>query len=115
LGAGALGKPADLLIAAESDSRLAQARLCALDVIDDADGDSVGNSTLAARLRAALPEARTSGWTTSRWPTPPSMGTGERTLPESQLHRGRPRGCTKVGRIKPGESDVLGQRHARPT
>lgn len=53
---GALGDPATLLIAEGSDANLAQARLCALDVIYDADGDSVKTSTLAARLRAALPD-----------------------------------------------------------
>lgn len=53
---GTLGNPADLLIAVGSDVRLAQARLCALDVIYDADGDSVSTSTLAARLHAAIPE-----------------------------------------------------------
>jgi hypothetical protein len=53
---GALGDPGTLLIAEESDANVAQARLCALDVIYDADGDSVATSTLAARLRAALPD-----------------------------------------------------------
>ena len=52
---GALGDPADLRIAVGSDARIAQARLCALDVIYDADGDSVRSSTLAARLRDAIP------------------------------------------------------------
>jgi hypothetical protein len=56
---GALGDPAKLLIAAGSDVTLAQSQLCALDVIYDSDSDSVDNSRLVARLRAAMPELGT--------------------------------------------------------
>ena len=53
---GAFGDPAALLIAEGSNAKLAHARLCALDVIYDADGDSIETSALAARLRVAFPD-----------------------------------------------------------
>jgi hypothetical protein len=56
---GALGDPAKLVIAAGSEVTLAQSQLCALDVIFDSDSDSVDNSRLVARLRAAMPELGT--------------------------------------------------------
>jgi hypothetical protein len=52
----AFGDPADLAIAVGSPATLAQSGLCALDLLYDADGDSADTSTLALRLRAALPE-----------------------------------------------------------
>jgi len=48
---GALGDPATTRLAADHDASLAGAGLSALDVLYDADGDSVEQSTLAARLR----------------------------------------------------------------
>lgn len=52
----ALGNPVGLRIAVGSERTVADANLGALDVLYDADGDSPKTSTLAARLRAALPE-----------------------------------------------------------
>ena len=51
---GALGDPAAMAVAGDRAVTLAGAHLCALDVLYDADGDSVGASTLAARLRRLL-------------------------------------------------------------
>jgi hypothetical protein len=51
---GALGDPAALEIASGHPERLADADLCALDVLYDADGDNAASSTLAARLRHSL-------------------------------------------------------------
>jgi hypothetical protein len=51
---GALGDPAAIAIAADRVVTLADAHLSALDVLYDADGDSVGASTLAARVRLSL-------------------------------------------------------------
>jgi hypothetical protein len=51
----ALGLAASIRIATGSPRTLADANLAALDVLYDADGDSVETSTLAARLRDALP------------------------------------------------------------
>jgi hypothetical protein len=51
----ALGEPHLIPIAAGHAARLDKGRLSALDFLYDADGDSVGASTLAARLRAAIP------------------------------------------------------------
>ena len=48
---GALGDPTKLEIAEGHDKKLADASLCALDVLYDADGDNAASSTLAARLR----------------------------------------------------------------
>lgn len=87
---GALGNPADLLIAAGSDARLAQARLCALDVIYDSDGDSVGNSTLAARLRAAIP-----GLGADLTPLAPLWELAG--MMRALLSAGRPLGATDLG------------------
>jgi hypothetical protein len=54
---GALGDPAAIVIAPGRGLTLADANLSALDVLYDADGDSVGASTLAARVRRALGDA----------------------------------------------------------
>jgi hypothetical protein len=51
---GALGDATKIAVSADSAVTLAGAHLSALDVLYDADGDSVENSTLAARLRVAL-------------------------------------------------------------
>jgi hypothetical protein len=51
---GALGDPAGIAVAVDHVGTLADAHLSALDVLYDADGDSVGTSTLAARLRLSL-------------------------------------------------------------
>lgn len=51
---GALGDPAALTIAADSLVTIADAGICALDVLYDSDGDGAAASTLAARLRASL-------------------------------------------------------------
>lgn len=53
---GALGDPSLIVVARDRASTLADARLSALDVLYEADGDSVGASTLAARLRLTLGE-----------------------------------------------------------
>ena len=52
---GVLGDPEAIPISAGHDATLATAALSALDVLYDADGDSVGGSTLVARLRASIP------------------------------------------------------------
>ncbi|MFT3924530.1 MAG: hypothetical protein QM778_18470 [Myxococcales bacterium] len=49
---GALGDPRAILLDAALGTTLADAELSALDVLYDADGDSLASSTLAARLRA---------------------------------------------------------------
>jgi hypothetical protein len=51
---GALGDPTTLHLAVGSEATLSQSGLCALDVLYDSDSDSVGNSRLAARLRAVI-------------------------------------------------------------
>ena len=51
---GALGDPAIIPVGPGDGATLAGAGLCALDVLYDADGDSVAASTLAGRLRASL-------------------------------------------------------------
>jgi hypothetical protein len=51
---GALGAATSIKVSADGTLTLADANLSALDVLYDADGDSAKNSTLAARLRAAL-------------------------------------------------------------
>ena len=53
---GALGDPATIAIASGHTAMLGRARLSALDVLYDADGDSVVSSTLVARLRAVIPD-----------------------------------------------------------
>ena len=53
---GALGDPQTIPLAVGDPRTLADASLSALDVLYDADGDSVATSTLAARLRLALPD-----------------------------------------------------------
>jgi hypothetical protein len=52
----ALGDPAAIRIATGSDATLADANLCALDVLYDADGDSIAVSTLASRLHHLIPD-----------------------------------------------------------
>jgi len=52
---GALGDPTAIPLAEGDGRTMANAGLSALDVLYDADGDSVGASTLAARLRRAIP------------------------------------------------------------
>jgi hypothetical protein len=49
---GVFGEPARIRVAADRLETLADAGLSALDVLYDADGDSVATSTLAARVRA---------------------------------------------------------------
>lgn len=51
---GALGDSSAIAVARDRAVTLADAHLSALDVLYDADGDSVGASTLAARLRLSL-------------------------------------------------------------
>ncbi len=53
---GALGDPSAIPLAVGDARTMADAGVCALDVLFDADGDSVGASTLAGRLRRTLPD-----------------------------------------------------------
>jgi hypothetical protein len=52
----AVGAPEQIKIADGHPATLDRAGLSALDVLYDADGDTVGSSTLSARLRAAIPD-----------------------------------------------------------
>ena len=51
---GAIGDPATIALSADGRLTLADANLCALDVLYDADGDSAASSSLAMRLRSRL-------------------------------------------------------------
>jgi hypothetical protein len=51
---GALGDATAIVVSADGRRMLADASLCALDVLYDADGDAVASSSLAARLRSRL-------------------------------------------------------------
>jgi len=53
----ALGDPAAVDLSGDGAFTLASAGLSALDVLHDADGDTVGSSTLTARVRRAMPVA----------------------------------------------------------
>lgn len=97
---GALGDPAAIAVAAGRAETLADAGLCALDVLYDADADGVGASTLAARVRSALGDVGDD--------LSPLAPTWELAgMLRALLVAGRPLDVADVGR--PTEQDAVGR------